>query len=218
MLVDEVLKRLKSIYADASSGLNFNDPYETLVATILSAQCTDRQVNKVTPRVFAAYPTLAEMTKADEENLFNMVKSCGFKSKARNIINACKMIQANYQGIVPNTLESLTKLPGVGRKTANVIIAFAYGQPAIPVDTHVFRVANRLGLACSNTPEKTEKQLKLNIPQEDWSQVHIYLINHGRVLCKAGRPLCDICFLSDQCNYCQSQLITASPVNDSNNA
>jgi len=216
--VDEVLERIKSMYANASSGLIFNNPYETLVATILSAQCTDRQVNKVTPMVFAVYPTLAEMTKANEENLFDMVKSCGFKSKARNIINACKMIQSDYQGVVPDTLESLTKLPGVGRKTANVILAFAYGQPAMPVDTHVFRVANRLGLACSNTPEKTEKQLKQNIPQEEWSQVHIYLINHGRVLCKAGRPLCDICSLSDQCNYYQSQLITASPANDSNNA
>ena len=144
---DEILRLLAQTYPEAKPELNFSNPYETLVAVILSAQCTDKQVNKVTPAVFARYPDVAAMAKAEVEDLYPMVKSCGFKTKASNIIAACRIIMEKHGGEVPHTMEELTALPGVGRKTANVVMATAFGLPAIAVDTHVFRVSNRLGLA-----------------------------------------------------------------------
>ena len=131
-----ILDELKRLYPNPRAELNFTNPYETLVATILSAQCTDKQVNKVTPAVFARYPDVASMAAASVEDLYPMVKSCGFKTKSDHIIDACRMIMAQYGGEVPSTLEELTKLPGVGRKTANVVLAFAFNIPALPVDTH----------------------------------------------------------------------------------
>ena len=142
----EVLTELEKMYPEAKAELVFSNPYEMLVATILSAQCTDKQVNKVTPAVFARYPDANAMAEAKLDDLFPMVKSCGFKSKAGNIIAACKIIHEEYGGQVPDTREALTKLPGVGRKTANVVLSNAFGVPAFAVDTHVFRVSNRLGL------------------------------------------------------------------------
>ena len=194
-----ILAELKRLYPDAKPELNFSNPYETLVATILSAQCTDKQVNKVTPAVFARFPDAVSMAAASVEELYPMVKSCGFKTKANNIIEACKLIALRHGGEVPSTMEELTALPGVGRKTANVVMANAFGVPAIAVDTHVFRVSNRLGLADADDVLKTELQLQKAIPKSDWSAAHHWLIYHGRRVCKAQRPLCETCTLRDMC-------------------
>jgi endonuclease III len=196
-----ILDELKRLYPNPRAELNFTNPYETLVATILSAQCTDKQVNKVTPAVFARYPDVASMAAASVEDLYPMVKSCGFKTKSDHIIDACRMIMAQYGGEVPSTLEELTKLPGVGRKTANVVLAFAFNIPALPVDTHVFRVSNRLGLADASTVEETERQLMRAIPREDWRDAHHQLIFHGRRVCKAQHPMCETCTLHDLCKH-----------------
>ena len=194
-----ILATLHEMYPDARPELNFTNPYETLVATMLSAQCTDKQVNKVTPAVFARYPDAASMAAASVEDLYPMVKSCGFKSKAGNIIEACRLIVARHGGEIPGTMEELTALPGVGRKTANVVLANAFHVPALAVDTHVFRVSNRLGLADAKTVEETEKQLMRAIPKKDWCDAHHWLIWHGRRVCKAQHPLCDGCALRPMC-------------------
>lgn len=199
-----ILAELKRLYPDAGPELNFTNPYETLVATMLSAQCTDKQVNKVTPAVFARYPDAVTMAEAAVEDLYPMVKSCGFKSKAGNIIEACKLITLNHGGEVPQTMEELTALPGVGRKTANVVMANAFKVPAIAVDTHVFRVSNRLGLADARDVENTEQQLMKAIPKKDWCDAHHWLIFHGRRVCKAQRPLCDECTLKNMCKAWKS--------------
>ena len=194
-----ILAELTRLYPDAGPELNFRNPYETLVAVMLSAQCTDKMVNKVTPAVFARYPDVASMAEATVEELHPMVKACGFKSKATNIIETCKLLMLRHGGEVPKTMEELTALPGVGRKTANVVLANAFKVPALAVDTHVFRVSNRLGLADAKTVEETEKQLMRAIPKADWCDAHHWLIWHGRRVCKAQRPLCDSCGLKDMC-------------------
>ena len=194
-----ILDRLEEMYPEAKAELVFSNPYEMLVATMLSAQCTDKQVNKVTPAVFARYPDVRTMAEAQVEDLYPMVKSCGFKSKAGNIIAACRMIQEEHGGQVPDTREALVRLPGVGRKTANVVLSNAFGIPAFAVDTNVFRVSNRLGLCKADTVEETEKQMTHLIPEEKWGQAHHWLIWHGRRICKAQRPLCDECGLRDLC-------------------
>ena len=196
-----ILKTLESLYPDAVPVLHFTNPYETLVATMLSAQSTDKQVNKVTPAVFRDFPTVSSMAQTTPEILFPYVKSCGFASKAANIVMAARKIMAEYGGEVPGDLDRLISLPGVGRKTANVVLANAFHIPAMAVDTHVFRVSNRLGLASANSIEKTERQLMQNIPREDWIRAHHWLIYHGRRVCKAQRPLCGTCALRDVCFY-----------------
>ncbi len=196
-----ILKTLESLYPDAVPELHFTNPYETLVATMLSAQSTDKQVNKVTPAVFRDFPTVKSMAQTTPEILFPYVKSCGFASKAANIVMAARKIMAEYGGEVPGDLDRLITLPGVGRKTANVVLANAFYIPAMAVDTHVFRVSNRLGLASANSIEKTERQLMQNIPREDWIRAHHWLIYHGRRVCKAQRPLCGTCALRDVCLY-----------------
>ena len=200
-----ILATLHEMYPDARPELNFTNPYETLVATMLSAQCTDKQVNKVTPAVFARYPDAASMAAASVEDLYPMVKSCGFKSKAGNIIEACRLIVARHGGEIPGTMEELTALPGVGRKTANVVLANAFHVPALAVDTHVFRVSNRLGLADAKTVEETEKQLMRAIPKKDWCDAHHWLIWHGRRVCKAQHPLCGECALRPLCNTARAE-------------
>ena len=194
-----ILDGLRALYPDAGPELQFTNPYETLVATILAAQCTDARVNQVTPAVFRDFPDAKAMAQTTPEILFPYVKSCGFKSKATNIVNACKIIAEKYDGAVPSTLEELTQLPGVGRKTANVVLAFSFGVPAIPVDTHVFRVANRLGLSDALTVEETERQLMDLIPREDWSQAHHWMIYHGRRVCHSQKPDCENCTLKPYC-------------------
>ncbi len=196
---ESILNELDRLYPDAGPELHFTNPYETLVAVMLSAQCTDKQVNKVTPAVFERYPDTAAMAEADESELYEMVKSCGFKSKAGNIIRACRQIIELHRGEVPRTMEELTALPGVGRKTANVVMATAYHIPALAVDTHVFRVSNRLGLAKADNVEKTEEQLKKAIPKDKWISAHHWLILHGRRVCKAQKPLCEECTLNGLC-------------------
>ena len=196
----KILEILEAMYPDAKAELVFSNPYEMLVATILSAQCTDKQVNKVTPAVFECWPDANAMAGATEEELYPMVKSCGFRSKAGNIIAACRIIQDEYGGQVPCSMEKLTALPGVGRKTANVVLYNAFGIPAFAVDTHVFRVSNRIGLCKADTVEETERQMTKLIPREKWGNAHHWLIWHGRRVCKAQRPLCDACGLKDLCD------------------
>ncbi|MCI5771893.1 MAG: endonuclease III [Clostridiales bacterium] len=199
-----ILARLAEMYPGAGPELDFSNPYETLVATMLAAQCTDKRVNMVTPAVFRDFPTPAAMAATTPETLFPYVRSCGFHSKAENIVNACRMIVERFGGEVPHTLEELTQLPGVGRKTANVVLSNAFHVPAIAVDTHVFRVSNRLGLAQADTVEKTERQLMENVPMAQWGDVHHYLIYHGRRVCHAQKPDCAHCGLSDLCPYLAS--------------
>ena len=194
-----ILSELRRLYPDAGPALRFTNPYETLVATILSAQCTDERVNMVTPAVFRDFPTPAAMAETTPEELYPYVRSCGFKAKASNIVAACRKIVSDYGGQVPSTMEALTSLPGVGRKTANVVLAFAFGKNAIPVDTHVFRTSNRLGLVEADTPEKAEKQLMAVIPEEDWSKAHHWLIWHGRRVCHSRKPDCENCTLRSWC-------------------
>ena len=204
----QALATLEEMYPEAKAELVFSNPYEMMVATILSAQCTDRQVNKVTPAVFARYPDVCSMADAREEDLYPMVKSCGFKTKAANIIAACRMIRDEYNGQVPDTMEDLTRLPGVGRKTANVVLFNAFGIPAFAVDTHVFRVSNRIGLCRADTVEETERQMTRLIPSEKWGSAHHWLIWHGRRVCKAQHPLCAECGL---CRLCESAQANQKP-------
>ena len=196
---DEMLRELRRLYPDTTPELHFSNPYETLVATILSAQCTDQRVNMVTPAVFRDFPDVQAMAATTPEVLFPYVKSCGFKSKASNIVAACRMIMEKYGGQVPSDMDALTALPGVGRKTANVVRAFAFGIPAMPVDTHVFRVSHRLGLTDGKTPEEVERQLMAAIPQEDWREAHHWLIFHGRRVCHSQKPDCTHCTLRQYC-------------------
>ena len=195
----KILEKLEETYPEAKAELVFSNPYEMMVATILSAQCTDRQVNRVTPAVFDRYPSVKDMAEAKVEDLYPMVKSCGFRSKAGNIIAACRKIMEDYGGEVPRTREELTTLPGVGRKTANVVLSNAFGIPAFAVDTHVFRVSNRLGLCQADTVEETERQMTALIPEEKWGKAHHWLIWHGRRVCKAQKPLCEECTLREWC-------------------
>lgn len=195
----QILEMLGSLYPDAGPELHFTNPYETLVATMLSAQSTDVQVNRVTPELFKAFPTVEAMADSTPETLLPYVRSCGFRSKATNIVLAAREIVNRFGGKVPGTLEELTSLRGVGQKTANVVLANAFGIPAMAVDTHVFRVSNRLGLADAKTVEQTELQLKQNIPESLWIKAHHWLIFHGRQVCKARRPACRECKLLNLC-------------------
>ena len=206
----QALAVLEEMYPEAKAELVFSNPYEMLVATILSAQCTDRQVNKVTPAVFKRYPDPCAMADAREEDLYPMVKSCGFKTKAANIIAACRIIRDEYEGQVPDTMEDLTRLPGVGRKTANVVLYNAFGIPAFAVDTHVFRVSNRIGLCRADTVEETERQMTRLIPREKWGNAHHWLIWHGRRICRAQHPLCTECGLRELCESSQANQKPAS--------
>ncbi len=197
--ITAILAGLEALYPDARPELNFTNPYETLVATMLSAQSTDVQVNKVTPAVFRDFPTVEALAATTPEILLPYVRSCGFKSKATNLVLAARDIVARFHGQVPTTLEELTSLKGVGRKTANVVLANAFGVPAMAVDTHVFRVSNRLGLTRATTVEKTEQQLMKAIPRELWNKAHHWLIFHGRRVCKARNPACGSCALFPLC-------------------
>ncbi len=198
----EILERLEKVYHGARPALNFESPYQLLTATILSAQCTDVRVNMVTEGLFKKYPDAYAMAGADEKELGQDIHSCGFYVvKAQHLIGACSRIVSEYDGNVPDTMEELLTLPGVGRKTANVVLSNAFGVPAIAVDTHVFRVSNRLGLAHADNVEKTEEQLMAAIPREQWGDAHHWLIYHGRQVCASRKPACDTCFLSDICPY-----------------
>jgi endonuclease-3 len=180
--------------------LEFNNAFELLVAVILSAQCTDKQVNKCTRALFEKYSKPEDFAVLPEEELFSYIRGCGlYQTKGRNIIKTAKLLAEQYEGRVPEEREELMKLPGVGRKTANVVLSNAFGKNAIAVDTHVFRVANRIGLAKAADVLNTELQLMENIPEEKWSAAHHWLIWHGRLVCSARNPKCELCTLKDVC-------------------
>lgn len=197
-----IIEKLNISYPGAASGLVFDNPYQLFVATVLSAQTTDGQVNRITEKLFAVIPTVQHLAAMDPEDLKPYIKNCGlYHNKSKHLIAAAKIIVENYQGAIPDSIEELLKLPGVGRKTANVIVSNAYGIPALAVDTHVFRVSNRLGLANSRNLEIVEEQLKTLIPSFKWIDAHHQLIAHGRNLCTARNPKCRHCFLSDLCAF-----------------
>lgn len=198
--INKILELLPDMYPDARPELIYNNAFELLIAAMLSAQCTDKRVNIVTKKLFELYPSPYDYIRLDKDELEQLIMPCGlYHTKAKNILAACEMLVDKFDGQVPANRDDLIKLPGVGRKVANVVISNAYSVPAIAVDTHVFRVANRLGLADANTPEKTEKQLMDNIPIELWSIAHHWLIFHGRRCCKAQKPMCSECALADYC-------------------
>lgn len=198
----EVLVRLENNYMDAKPELTFASSYELLIAVMLSAQCTDKRVNVVTQKLFENYNTPEKMLQLSADALESMIRSCGLSpTKSKNILATTKIIVEQYGAQVPSTIELLQTLPGVGRKTANVVASVAFGVPAIAVDTHVFRVSNRIGLAQAKNVENTEKQLKELIAQDKWSRAHHWLIFHGRRICTARAPRCAECFLNDVCTY-----------------
>ena len=201
-LFREVLAYLAPIHGNVETELHFQTPFQLLVATVLSAQCTDKRVNMVTPALFESFPTPVEMSQAPPEAIFEYIRSVSYpKAKAKHLVELAKMLVEKYQGEVPQTLEQLTQLPGVGRKTANVVLAVAFGQAALAVDTHIYRVAHRLGLvpASANTPYKVEMALRKFIPEEDVAHSHFWLLLHGRYTCTALRPKCEQCGLSHLC-------------------
>lgn len=198
----EILQELAALYPDARPALIYSTPYELLIAVILSAQCTDERVNKVTAKLFEKHNTPRTMLELTQEELEKYIYSCGFyHNKAAHILSASRDIVEKFGGEVPSSHAQLKSLAGVGQKTANVVYSVAFGGDAIAVDTHVFRVSNRLGLAHADTPEKTEEQLKEAIPQCDWSKAHHWLIFHGRRVCHSQKPDCANCTLKDMCEY-----------------
>ena len=200
----EALRILAEMYPNAKPALDFTSPFELLVATILSAQSTDVMVNKCTQELFPVANTPEQIAAMTEEELFPYIKRCGFfNTKGRHILETARILMAQYGGEVPANIETLQTLPGVGKKTANVVASNAFGIPAIAVDTHVFRVSNRIGLASAKNVEKTEEQLQKAIPREDWTAAHHWLIYHGRQICDARKPKCELCPLSHLCLYYQ---------------
>lgn len=196
------MSKLEELYPDAKPALEYTTAYELLVAVMLSAQCTDARVNKVTRELFKEHNTPEKMLTLTQEELEGFIFSCGlYRTKAAHILSASRDIIERFGGEVPCEHKQLKSLAGVGQKTANVVYAVAFGGDAIAVDTHVFRVSNRLGLAHADNPLKTEEQLKAAIPQEDWSKAHHWLIYHGRRVCHSQRPDCENCALKEDCEY-----------------
>jgi len=206
----EILSNLKRLYPEATCSLNYQTPVQLLVAVILSAQCTDERVNKVTPALFARFPDAKSLAFAEREELETLIRSTGFyRNKAKNIQGACQKILKDFQGEVPKTMAELLTLPGVARKTANVVLAHAYGIiEGVTVDTHVKRLSNRLGLTTNNDPVKIERDLMALLPQPDWETFSISIIYHGRAVCKARNPACFSCQLATLCPAANSKLIT----------
>ncbi|UCD35505.1 MAG: endonuclease III [Nitrospiraceae bacterium] len=198
----KIAELLLKKYPGPKIALTFSNPLELLVATILSAQCTDVRVNDVTRSLFRKYRTAAQYAKADPATFENEIRSTGFyKNKAKMIIGCCKKIVANFKGQVPSTMEELTTLPGVGRKTANVILGSAFGRQAMAVDTHVLRVTQRLGIAHSGNPDKVEEELVQQFPGDRLTRLNLALILHGRETCAAKRPRCPACVLMRECEW-----------------
>ena len=189
----------------AETELEYKDPYQLLVAVILSAQCTDKRVNMTTPALFHRFPTAQDMADSSVEEIYSYIKSISYpNNKAKNLLGMAQTLVRDFNGIVPNNLEDMQKLPGVGRKTANVMMAVAFDKPAMPVDTHVFRVSNRIGLTKnSKNVLETEKTLVANLPQEVLSKAHHWLILHGRYVCLARMPKCGECGISGICDFYQ---------------
>lgn len=197
----DIFTLLTQLYPDASCSLNYETPVQLLVATILSAQCTDERVNKVTPALFARFPDAPAIAQCDRTELETLIRSTGFyRNKAKNIQGACQMIVTDFDGKVPNQMEQLLKLPGVARKTANVVSAHAFGNiQGVTVDTHVKRLSNRWKLTKSDNPIQIEKDLMALLPEPQWENYSIRTIFHGRAVCKARKPLCEVCQLVHLC-------------------
>lgn len=194
------VEALKKEYPDAICSLNYSDPFQLLVATRLSAQCTDARVNLVTPALFARFPDAESMASADVEEVAELIRSCGFyRTKSQDLVAIGKAITENYGGVVPDTIEELTKLQGVGRKTANLIVGDVYGKPAVVVDTHCIRITRRLGLHGEKDPTKIEHILKDLLPPEESNDFCHRLVLHGRAVCKAPKPLCENCCMQEFC-------------------
>lgn len=198
----KILDILKNTYPQAKCGLNFGTPFQLLVATMLSAQSTDKTVNRITEGLFERYPDPDSFLRLTQEQLEQEIKEIGlYHNKAKNILAMCRELKERFSGQVPSTLEELMSLPGVGRKTANVVLSNAFRIPALAVDTHVFRVSNRIGLAHSRRVDETESQLTSLIPRERWIKAHHLLIWHGRLTCTARKPRCDICSIAPYCEF-----------------
>jgi endonuclease III len=197
----KIIEWFQSNMPEAKTELDFKSPYELLVAVILSAQCTDKRVNSVTPALFNAFPTPEVLAAASSDQVFAYIKSISYpNNKAKSLVGMAQKVVSDFGGLVPSTMEELLTLPGVGRKTASVVLICAFDKPAMPVDTHVFRVANRLGLTTnSKSPEETEKTLMQHFPEEMLSIAHHWLILHGRYVCQARKPLCELCGLRSWC-------------------
>lgn len=204
-LYDLCSQRLAKAYPEAATELHFSSPYELLVAVMLSAQCTDKRVNMVTPALFEAFPTVQDMATATPEQIYPFVKSVSYpNAKSEHLAQMARMVCERFNGEIPYTMDEMVSLPGVGRKTANVMLAVAFGGNAMPVDTHVFRVSHRIGLVpqrCT-TPLSVEKELVKYFPQNILSTAHHWLILHGRYVCTARAPKCTNCTLNDICHYC----------------
>ena len=200
---NQVIARFEEAMPVAETELHYETPFQLLVAVILSAQCTDKRVNMVTPALFEAYPDAEAMAKAAPEDIFRYVHSVSYpNNKSRHLAAMARMLVSDFGGVVPEDVADLQRLPGVGRKTANVIAAVVFEQPAMPVDTHVFRVSNRIGLTRnSKTPLETERELTKHIPPEKIPTAHHWLILHGRYVCQARKPTCGECCISDLCAY-----------------
>ena len=201
-LYTRVLSYFRELHPEVTTELEFGSVFQLLVAVVLSAQCTDKRVNQVTPELFAHYPDAQAMAEADESEIYEYVKSVSYpNAKARHLVELARMLVSEYGGEVPNDFDALLRLPGVGRKTANVMQAVAFGQSAMPVDTHVYRVSHRLGLVPStaDTPLKVEKMLVKHIPAEDLARAHHWLLLHGRYVCTSRKPHCDKCELNNIC-------------------
>ena len=197
---EAILKILEEVYKDTKTALNYNSPFELLIAVILSAQCTDDRVNIITARIFPRLNTPEKMGALTQDEMEAEIRDCGlYHAKAKNILATCHMLVEKFNSTVPDSIEKLMELPGVGKKTANVIASIVYKIPAIAVDTHVFRVSHRLGLAKGADPLATEFELQKAIPKENWSDAHHWLIWHGRKICKARKPMCNECPLAELC-------------------
>lgn len=200
---EHIIEYFSKNQPNADTELRYTNPYELLVAVILSAQCTDKRVNILTPAIFDKYPTVQEMALATSDEIFELIKSCSYpNNKAKHLAGMSKMVVEKFNGQIPDNIEDLQKLPGVGRKTANVIVSVIFNKPAMAVDTHVFRVSNRIGLTTNaKTPFETEKQLIKYIPDELIPRAHHWLILHGRYVCIARKPKCEECNISAFCKH-----------------
>ena len=197
--VTRIINGLSKLYPNPQPSLDFKNPFELLVATILAAQCTDVRVNKITPALFRAASSPEKMIALGGKKLEGYIRSTGFfRAKAKSLMGACRALKEKFNGKIPSSLEELTALPGVGRKTASVVLSQAFDIPAFPVDRHVLRVANRLGLAASKTPDETDLQLRAAIPKHFWIRLHMQLVAHGRQICRPN-PKCGACALLSDC-------------------
>ena len=204
---DKVIEIFSREMPVAETELDYRTPYELIVAVILSAQCTDKRVNLITPEFYKSFPTTEILAQATIEDIYEHIKSCSYpNNKAKNLLGMAKTLISEFNGVIPEDIDEMQKLPGVGRKTANVMASVAFNKPAMAVDTHVFRVSERIGLTKgSKNPLQTEMQLIKYFPEEIIPKAHHWLILHGRYVCKARRPECEHCFLTEVCNYYQKK-------------